>query len=93
MEEIDISLSALQSMQPNQVVNVTATLPMGDSEPKSILIKTTSKPFNIKEDCILEDTTGTAELHIWDPLFKELNHGGTYTFKNLVVKHFKGTCH
>ena len=93
VEAIDISLSALQSMQPNQAVNVTATLSMGDSEPKSILIKATSKTLNIKEDCILEDTTGTAELHIWDPLFNELNDGHTYTFKNLAVKHFKGTCH
>ena len=34
----------------------------------------------------------TAELHIWDQLFNELNDGG-YTFKNLAVSHFNRTCH
>ena len=38
VEAINISLSALQSMQRNQAVNVTAILSMGNSEPKNILI-------------------------------------------------------
>eukprot|EP00794_Sanderia_malayensis_P001445 gene1445-1590_t len=54
---------------------------------------TTSKTLTIKEDCVLEDKTGTAELHIWEPLFHELIDGRhTYKFKNLSVKIFKESC-
>ena len=43
VEAINISLSALRSMQPNQAVNVTATLQMGDDEPKRIQVRAKSK--------------------------------------------------
>ena len=45
----------------------------------------------VKEDCVLEDDMGTAILHIWDPLVREVTNGTSYNFQNLTIKHFKGT--
>ena len=46
---------------------------------------------SVKEDCVLEDETATAILHIWDSLIKEVVTGTSYKFNNLTIKHFKGT--
>ena len=75
VEAIVSNLSALQSMQQNQAAYVIATLSMRDGELKSTLIKTTSK--TLQEDCNIEDTTRTAEMHFWGPIFKELKDGPT----------------
>ena len=48
---------------------------------------------SVKEDCILEDETGTATIHIWDPLINNIKSGTTYEFQNLIVKHFQGITH
>ena len=47
----------------------------------------------VKEDCVLEDESGTAEIHIWDELINKVKNGTTYEFQNLNVKHFKGSTH
>ena len=52
-----------KEMAPNQKVNVHATLSMGAQEPNKIETKS-SQALSVKEDCILEDETGTIELHI-----------------------------
>ena len=40
---------------------------------------------------MLEDDTGTAVLHIWDPLIKDVINGTSYKFQNLTIKHSKRT--
>ena len=42
---------------------------------------------------MLEDETGTAEIHIWDELINKVKNGTTYEFQNLNVKHLKGSTH
>ena len=42
---------------------------------------------------MLEDETGTAEIHIWDELINDVKNRATYEFQNLNVKHFKGSTH
>ena len=59
-EASDVSLRELKEMAPNQKVNVHATLSMGAQEPNKIETKS-SQALSVKEDCILEDETGTME--------------------------------
>ncbi len=88
---LTITLKQLSELQPNQKVNVLATISLGKDKPKPVQIKSTQKMSLVKEDCVLEDETGTAILHIWDPLIKEVITGTSYNFHNLTIKHFKGT--
>ena len=67
-------------MAPNQKVTVHATLSMGAQEPNKIETKF-SQALSVKEDCILEDETGTMELHIWEPLFTQRKATRPITFK------------
>lgn len=85
-----ITLEELPTLQVNQKVNVTASISLGNENPKPVQLKSSSE---MKEDCVLEDETGTATIHIWDPLFKNMETGTTYEFKNLTVKHFQGITH
>lgn len=55
------------------------------------MIKATQTTSCVKEDCILEDSTGTATLHIWNPLINQLETGKSYTFTNLTVKYYQGS--
>ena len=77
----------------NQKVNVTTTISLGSEQPKPVEVKSTQKMTLVKEDCVLEDETGTAEIHIWDELINNVKNGTTYEFQNLNVKHFKGSTH
>ena len=43
---------------------------------------------SVKEFCVLEDETGTATIHVWDPLINKIKSGTTYVIENLTVKHF-----
>ena len=88
-----IKLEELPTLQVNQKVNVTASISLGNENPKPIQLKTTNEMTTVKEDCVLEDETGTATIHIWDPLFKNIKTGTTYEFENLSVKHFQGITH
>lgn len=63
---------------------------MGNDKPKSVPVKATQKIIMVKEDCIKEDRTGTANLHIWDDLIDKLKSGSTYEFQNLNVKNVQG---
>ena len=84
-EASDVSLRELKEMAPNQKVNVHATLSMGAQEPNKIETKS-SQALSVKEDCILEDETGTMELHIWEPLFTQLKSNKAYYFQNLTLQ-------
>ena len=88
-----IKLEELPTLQVNQKVNVTACISLGSENPKPIQLKALNEMTTVKEDCVLEDETGTATIHIWDPLYKNIKTGTTYDFDNLSVKHFQGITH
>lgn len=89
-EASDVSLRELKEMATNQKVTVHATLSMGAQEPNKIKTKS-SQPLSVKEDCILEDETGTMELHIWEPLFTQLKSNKAYYFQNLTLRYYQGS--
>ena len=88
---ITITLKEVAELEANQKVNVKATLSKGIDCPKRIEIKAQNKIMLFKEDCILEDCTGTAPFHIWRSLIEELFDGCSYEFFNLCVKQFQGS--
>lgn len=90
LPSVDISISQLNTMTPNQKVNVTGTLSLGQKEPKKVLVKSTQETSFVKEDCILEDSTGHTSIHIWNPLISQLKNTYSYHFNNLTVKNFQG---
>ena len=63
---------------------------MGAQEPNKIETKS-SQALSAKEDCILEDETGTMELHIWEPLFTQLKSNKAYYFQNLTLRYYQGS--
>lgn len=90
LPSVDISISQLNTMTPNQKVNVTGTLSLGQKEPKKVLVKSTQETSFVKEDCILEDSTGHTSIHIWNPLISQLKNTYSYHLNNLTVKNFQG---
>ena len=89
-EASDVSSRELKEMAPNQKVNVHATLSMGAQEPNKIETKF-SQALSVKEDCLLEDETGTMELHIWEPLFTQLKSNNAYYSQNLTLRYYQGS--
>ena len=65
---------------PTILVNVTASISLGKDKPKSVPVKSTQKMTMVKEDWILEDETGTANIYIWNGLIDKLKNGSTYEF-------------
>ena len=90
---VTISLLQLQTLKINRKVNVTASTSLGKDKPKSVPVKSTQKMTMVKEDCILEDETGTTNIHIWDVLIDKLKNGSTYEFQNLNLKNFQRRTH
>ena len=58
---------------------------MGPLEPKE-LRKRNGSIGKVKEDCVLEDRTGNAIIHIWDDTATTLTIGQSYEIKNLSAK-------
>ena len=90
---VTITLLQLQTLKINRKVNVTASTSLGKDKPKSVPVKSTQKMTMVKEDCILEDETGTTNIHIWDVLIDKLKNGSTYEFQNLNLKNFQRRTH
>lgn len=90
LPSMDISISQLKTLTPNQKVNITGTLSLGQREPKEVLVKATQEICKVKEDCIIEDATGHTSIHIWSPLTEQLKSNYSYCIKNLTVKNFQG---
>ena len=44
----------------------------------------------VKEDCVIEDVTGSAILHIWDELVGKVQNSKSYSLKNPSVKNYSG---
>lgn len=87
----DITLQQLDKLTRNHRVNVKATLTMGSSEPKE-LVKRNGSRGTVK-DCVLEDETGNAIIHLWDDTATMSATGQSYEIKNLSVKNFNGKTH
>ena len=92
---VTITLGQVPTPKINQKVmwHVTATISVGREEPKPAEVKSTEKITLVKEDCVLEDNTGKAVIHIWDESISKVKNGTTYEFQNLNVKYFKGSTH
>ena len=88
-----ITPEELSTLQVNQKVNVTASISLGNEKSKPVQLKTSKEMTSVKEDCVLEDETGTATIHVWDPLINKIKSSTTYVIENLTVKHFQGITH
>ena len=85
----DISLNQLPTLTRNQKVTVTGALTVGQKPPKPVSTRN-GQDGKVKEDCIIEDATGHAVIHIWDELIEKLENSKSYTLKNLSVKNYSG---
>ena len=85
----NITLNQLSTLTRNQKVNVTGILTLGQTPAKEVK-KRNSENGKVKEDCVIEDATGNAILHIWDDLIDKVQNSKSYTFKNLSVKSYSG---
>ena len=85
----NIALNQLPTLTRNQKVNVTGILTLGQTPAKEVK-KRNSENGKVKEDCVIEDATGNAILHIWDDLIDKVQNSKSYTFKNLSVKNYSG---
>lgn len=83
----NITLNQLPTLTRNQKVNMTGILAFGQKEPKEVQ-KRNGQNGKVKEDCVIEDTTGSAIIHIWDELIDQVQNNKSYTFKNLSVKNY-----
>ena len=54
------------------------------------MLKATQDNSLVKENCVVEDATGSIMAHIWSPLIDQLEDGKAYLFKNLTIKNFQG---
>ena len=89
---IDITLDQLPTLTRNQKVNVKAKITMGSAEPKQVTKRNGQKGL-VKEDCIIEDATGHATIHLWDDMITRCNNSTAYEIKNLSVKNYSGNTH
>ena len=85
----NITLNQLPTLTRNQKVNMTGILTLGQKEPKEVK-KRNGQNGKVKEDCVIEDTTGSAIIHIWDELIDQVQNNKSHTFKNLSVKNYSG---
>ena len=74
-EATSISLKELAGIKLQQKVNVVATLSLGDLDPKPIVTSKTGMETLVKEDCVLEDKSGSAPFHIWGAMISQLENG------------------
>ena len=85
----NISLNHLQNLTRNQNVNVKGVITLGDKPPKEVK-KRNGENGTVKEDCVIEDATGHAVLHIWDEMINKFQTSKSYSIKNLSVKNYSG---
>jgi len=86
---VDVTVSQIITLRPNQKVNISGTLTLGFNDAKQVKLKTQQDSY-VKEDCVVEDSTGPIMIHIWEPLISQVKNGESYCFKNLTIKNFQG---
>lgn len=89
-EASTVTVSEVSELKANQKVHETAVITMGTENPVEVVLKSTGKTTNVKEDCVLEDSTGAILVHIWHPLIANIKTGQSYLLRNLTVKNFQG---
>ena len=67
----EISLNQIQSLTGNQKVNIRRVITLGDKPPKEVSQRNGQIRI-LKEDCIREDLTGYAIIHLWDETIKQV---------------------
>lgn len=85
----NISLNQLPTLTRSQKVYVTGILTLGQKPPKQVT-KRNGQNGKVKEDCIIEDATGNAVVHMWDELIEKIENSKSSTLKNLFVKNYSG---
>ena len=69
-----------------------ATITLGTTKPKEVAKRNGEKGL-VKEDCIIEDDTGHATLHVWDEMIQMCENSKSYEIKDLSVKNYSGHTH
>ena len=85
----NITLNQLSTLTRDQKVSVTGVLTVGQKEPKQVT-KRNGENGMVKEDCVIEDASGNAIIHIWDELINKLQNYKASSLKNLSVKNYSG---
>ena len=70
-----VTVSNVKGLHPNQKVNVSGSLTMGKEDLKAVVLRSTGATAHVKEDCVLEDNTGSSMIHIWEPHCPYLDNG------------------
>ena len=86
-----VTVSEVKNLHPNQKVNISGSLTMGEEHLKAVVLRSTGATTHVKEDCVLEDKTGSSMIHIWEPLVHTLTTGNSYSFTNLTIRNFQGS--
>lgn len=86
---VDITLKDLPKLLKTQKVNVHGVLTLGKKPPKEVTKRNGSKG-HVKEDCVIEDATGQAQIDIWENLTDKLESGKAYKLTNLTIKNYAG---
>lgn len=86
-----VTVSEVKNLHPNQKVNISGSLTLGKEDLKAVVLRSTGATAHVKEDCVLEDKTGSSMIHIWEPLVHTLATGNSYSFTNLTVRNFQGS--
>ena len=77
-EASTVTVSDISELKANQKVTMTAVVTMGTEKPVEVVLNSTEKISHVKEDCVLEDSTGAIMLHVWDPLITNIKTGQSY---------------
>ena len=98
----DITLNEIQTLTRNQKVNVQGHLTLGQNPSKEVIKRNGEKGY-VKEDCVIEDRTGSATIQLYftllhftllfiqlDNSLTQVESGNTYSFQNLSVKNYSG---
>eukprot|EP00795_Rhopilema_esculentum_P014989 gene14989-6143_t len=86
----NIHISEVPTLKLSQIIKTTATISFGNQPPNAVFFFRTGETLHVEEDCIADDSSGTTELHLWEPLNNRIQHNKMYLFKNLVIKSYKG---
>lgn len=90
-QAVNVEVADIKTLKPNQKINLNAIISIGEERPKEVPLNKTQEIRHIKEDCVLEDSTGSIMAHIWVPFIDQLKNGEAYYFTNLTIKSYKGT--
>ena len=85
-EASTVTVSDISELKAKQKVTVTAVVTACTEKPVEVFVKSTGKTWHVKEDCVLEDSTGAVMLHIWDPLIANIKTSQSCLLRNLSVK-------